>query len=280
MPKVAFGIPHYGPQPAEWWVPLVMNIAALHKQGIEFWSPPLTSGVSTTDINRNRIVHTFLHETDAEWLFWTDADNSPPVGAIPRLLATGYKIVSGLYYGGSMDTELIPIAYLKNKQGAYHTLDDVYQWERGEIVPVDAVGSGCCLVHRSVYEVIEAEYAIFQRLSGGVTCVRKKDIRGEVLESTRHPYDGQVHKGVLYERLVPVTIENPKFPFYICQYGRSEDMWFCELAKSVGFPIMLDTSVEVGHVKTKTYVGKDFREQKGLVTNPSVQEIVYQWEAK
>jgi hypothetical protein len=246
------------------------------RQGVNF-TGIYTSGVSTTDVNRNVIVSEFL-SSSAEWIFWMDADNPTPVGSIPRLLAAGKTFVSGLYYGGRKEL-LSPIAYIRNPKGTYHTLDQVRTWTRGEIVEVDAVGFGCCLVHRSVYEDIQAKYKVFYRKTGGIAMVHKGDLYGDVSPDTNAKRDGQVHKGVLNERLYPVRDGDiDTFPFYACQFTRTEDMPFCEFAKRAGHRIWVDTSIEAGHIKVHEITGAEYREQHNMVANPEAQDVVWQWE--
>jgi hypothetical protein len=232
--------------------------------------------VSTADINRNKIVKDFL-EKDSDWLFWMDADNSMLIGSIPRLLATatdGKTAVSGLYFGGSMDRPF-PIAYARKDTGAYVPFSDIMpRWERGEIFQIDAVGMGCCLTHRSVYEDIQANMVVLQRDFGGITAVQKSKVYSYA-DGKRHPYAGEVRKGVYYDPVSEVTMTDPRFPFFACQYNRTEDFWFWELAAMAGHKLWLDTSVEAGHIKPYRYGGKDFRMAAGMWVDPEVQEVEY-----
>jgi hypothetical protein len=251
------------------------TVAAMYEDEIAQFGGVLVSAVSTTDINRNKIVDTLFKETSAEWLWWLDSDNPPPAGSLRRLLGVGEPLVSGLYYGGDTKTDLLPVAYLRKPEGTYVRLDEVYQWERGEIVQVDSVGMGCFLTHRSVYEDIQNNFVMLQRKSGGITAVHKDKIHGDVLHDAKHPYEGQVRKSTLYDPVIPITNPDFLFPYFVCQYTRTEDYWFCEMVRELGYTIWLDTSVEATHLKPYGYSGEDFRKQHGLSTEPGVRSIVY-----
>lgn len=259
--RVAIGVPYFGPQEASWWSNLVNMVGSLHAQGIDY-TGLILSGAMATDHNRNAIVADFL-VTDADWLFWIDADTMVPNGCLPRMLALGKTMVSGLYYGKG--GEHPPIAYFRRPDGAYQPMDVLTGWERGEILPVDACGMGCMLTHRSVFEDIMNAYIVYQRAGGGLTCIHREDIKGEVKASTRSPNDGKVRKGQLFERLIPPTVEVIKFPFFALEFGRTEDMWFFELARRVGHKPWLDTSLECGHLHPHAFTGEDYRKYKGLV---------------
>jgi hypothetical protein len=276
-PKVALGIAAYGHQSPRWWKQGFDAIGLLWKEGIEY-TRTYWSGGSNVDINRNRIVDEWLEdeENDAEWLFWIDADNPPPIGALHRLLSLDKPMVSGLYFSGTIDQEMSPIAYIRNKQGAYNSLKTVRpNWERGEILQVDAVGMGCFLSHRDVYEQIKKDFSMYQRYSGGLIALKNDQIKGEIPEEpVKHPYANQVRKGLYYEPLVQISHKDPKFPFFMCQFMRTEDMHFCELVRDK-HEIWLDTSVEVPHVKDQPWKGEHYRFSEGLIPDPNPKDVNY-----
>ena len=267
-PKVALGIVSYGPQSPLFWIPLADFTGKLYQDKVDYMGIH-HSGVSNTDSNRNVVVKMFL-EGEAEWLFWIDADNPPPQRSLRRLLSHNQPAVSGLYYGGEPGGRLFPVAMIRIPGGAYSNLRKVRDWEKGEILQVDAVGMGCFLTHRSVYEKILEDFEYFQRSSGGLVVLRKDKIHS--LEGSSNPYAGTVRKGLYYDPVRPATLDNPKFPFFISQYNRTEDMPFCEMVRD-SHEIWLDTSIEVGHVKEIAMDGEDYRNGEGLIPDPTPTEV-------
>lgn len=273
-PSIAFGIAGYGLQSKKWWGALTQNAVDVERAGFRY-TGCLVSTVSNVDTNRNRIVDAFL-KYDIDWLMWFDTDNYVGPGGIQRLYDVGQTLVSGVYYSRHQDGSVVPIAYVRNANGSYYNLGEgLYQWERGEIIEVEAAGMGCLLSHRSVYEDIKKKFTAFQRLSGGVLLVENDKVHGAVLPDTRHPYDGQVRKGTLYDRLMPVSQEDFLFPWFAMEYGRTEDMWFFEKARAAGHKLYLDTSIEAPHIKDDEVTGKDYRFVKNLVMNPEVVKVDY-----
>ena len=268
-PKVALGIVSYGPQTPQFWVPLADFTGKLYQDGVDYMGLH-HSGVSSTDTNRNMVVKEFL-KGKAEWLYWIDADNPPPLRSLRRLLSHNQPAVSGLYYGGTPTERLFPVAFVKQPGGAYNNLRKVRDWEKGEILQVDAVGMGCFLTHRSVYEKIQEDFVYFQRESGGLIALRKDKVKSIEQKGT-NPYAGTVRKGLYYDPVKPATLDHPKFPFFISQYNRTEDMPFCEMLRD-SHEIWLDTSVEVGHVKDKAMDGEDYRRGEGQIPDPAPQEV-------
>jgi hypothetical protein len=216
----------------------------------------------TADHSRNLIAGEFL-KSKSEWLFWIDSDTQVPVGAVERLLAHGRPMVSGLYYGKNPPNP--PIAYFVHNS-AFTPIDHEMKWEKGAIIKVDAAGMGCCLIHRSVFEDIQSNYEVFQIPGGGIVPVHKNDILGDV-ETTdgpqSHEHDGKVYKGQLRTRLIKPTLANMRFPFFMIDHLRTEDMHFFELANRVGHSLYLDTSVECGHLRTVPFTGADYRNLNG-----------------
>ena len=257
MPKICVGVPYYGGVYGEWWVQFAQHMSELHKT-IEL-DGILGIGAMAADHNRNVIVDEFL-KRDVEWLFWIDADTIVPMGAIDRLLSTRKTLVSGLYYGKKEPNP--PIAYYIHN-GAYCPLDKKRRWEKGELLPVDACGMGCMLTHRSVFEDINKNYSLFQYVGGALTAIHKDDIIGEVPLNAKHKDDGKVIGGQYRQRIIPVTLENAKFPYFALEHGKTEDLWFFELARRVGHKPYLDTSVECIHLRIDGFTGEDYREING-----------------
>ena len=260
MSKVSLGIPFYGGVAAEWWTQMLQFVATLSKS-VEI-GDIITCGTMTADHSRNLIASDFV-KSDAEWLFWIDSDTQVPVGAVERMLGLGKTLVSGLYYGKNPPHPTI--AYTKYN-GAFTPLSQAAKWEKGEIIKVDAAGMGCCLTHRSVFEDILNNYQVFQIPGGGVVPIHNNDILGDV-ETTNgpqsHEHDGKVFKGQYRQRLVKPTLANLRFPFFMIDHLRTEDMHFFELAERVGHQLYLDTSVECGHLRQLSFTGADYRDLHG-----------------
>lgn len=255
MDRVCFGIPYYGTQTAEWWNPLVSEAARLYADGIEL-EHVISIGGMMTDSARNHIVKEFL-ETKADWLQWIDADNTPPLGMVRRLLNTGKTVVTGVYVKRGANPE--PLLFHRTPTGMYQVME---HWRVGEILPIDAAGLGGTLVHRSVFEAIERDYRALEKVNGGLTIVHKDDIWGDVFDSTAET-DGKVVEGVYHERLRQ-PMHKHVFPYFMTEYCRTEDYGFFERCARVGHPLWVDTSVELGHVGTHVNKPKDWREkQKG-----------------
>lgn len=258
--KISLGLPYYGPLAGEWVTQMYYFIASLaqeHEIG-----RIISMGAMSTDINRNRITKDFL-ESDSEWLFWIDSDTVVPVGAVNRMLAHGKTLVSGLYYG--KNEPHMPIAYFVHN-GAFQPIDKEILWEKGEIIEVDSVGMGCMLTHRSVFEDIQKNFEVYQLPGGGIVPINKHNILGDI-ETTngpkKHEHDGKVYQGQYRQRLIKPTLIDMTFPFFQVQYGRTEDIYFFELAAQVGHKPVLDTSVECEHLRFNGFTGADYRELKG-----------------
>jgi hypothetical protein len=258
-PRLCIGVPFYGPTEPTWWIQFAGHVSELHNTVdlVDGWL--LAVGSMAADHNRNLIVEDFL-KTDAEWLFWIDADTIVPIGSLNRLLAMGKTLASGVYYGKNPPHP--PIAYYKYN-GAFIPIDKQTRWEKGEIIPVDAAGLGCMLTHRSVYEDIREHFQVLQQAGGSLTAVHDDDIVGAITAGQVHRNDEKVINGRQRRRLIPPTIENWHFPYFALEHGRTEDLWFFDMAARVGHKAWLDTSIEALHLRTEPFTGKMYRELVG-----------------
>jgi hypothetical protein len=257
--KISIGVPFYGMFSGEWTTQSMQLSASIAKE--HTLVDIITSGTMTADHNRNLIVQEFL-KSAAEWLFWVDSDTLVPIGAVNRMLAHGRTLVSGLYYGKNEPHN--PIAYYIYN-GAFRPIDQEVLWDKGAILEVAATGMGCMLTHRSVFEEIEKVYRVFQIPGGGLKVVHKDDISPS--EGVEDGVDTVVKVNsfgnYLTQKLVEPTLANMRFPFFMIEHVRTEDMFFFDLAARVGHRPVLDTSVECGHLRWDAFTGKDYRNLKG-----------------
>lgn len=215
-----------------------------------------------TDENRNVILGVDVHgrkskkgfmNSDADYVLWLDDDTVPPNRFLTHLINLGRPFVAGIYFLGMHP--YTPLAYMKNEDGLYQAL---YDYPQGTLVPVDSVGMGCTLIHRSVYEAIEENYTVFQRSNGSLVPVHNDDI-----ENLRTPKrkTAWVKNGYYHDPLWELEEDdNRTFPFYGMEYGRTEDHYFCEKAVRVGFQPHIDTSIECEHMKLHGYTKKHYVE--------------------
>lgn len=105
---------------------------------------------------RNECARAFL-ESDASYLFFCDSDVVPPINAIDMLLSHGFdkKIVGGLCPIMKQDSDgLLKKIYLTLKKvapGEYKIIDT----ELKGLIKVDATGTACVIIHRSVFKKIK-----------------------------------------------------------------------------------------------------------------------------
>jgi GT2 family glycosyltransferase len=121
---------------------------------------------------RNKAVKLFLKENLADWLFWIDTDMGFAADTVERLLAAAdpeeRPIVGGLAFTqkeeepdgmGGWRCRAAPTVF------DWTVLDDGqmgfsvrWKYPPDQLVRVAGTGAACLLVHRSVFERIEAEY--------------------------------------------------------------------------------------------------------------------------
>lgn len=111
--------------------------------------------VGLTTRSRNVVVKTFLETTDADWLLMIDSDERLSLDTWHKLIDAAHDkerpIVSGLVFAAFFDGQdalrPVPTIYRMDPEKGLEAID---AYPINEIIEVDAVGTGCLLVHRSV----------------------------------------------------------------------------------------------------------------------------------
>jgi hypothetical protein len=284
--KVDIGVPCANMQSSQWWLPLISNllqeaydgeteivhIFALHSalpdynknqiissQAFKYlWNPEEKHRAELTDANRSSISKRFL-DGDSDYLFFIDDDTVPPVGAITKLVSLAKPFASGLYFNPAYPHN--PIAYIKNEGvGTYHAF---WGYAKGALTQVDGVGMGCTLIHRSVFEKIMEEHEVFQRPDGSIVPIHKSRVQnrkflpeGKLKES--YVKDGYLHMGIQELPHIEPEFDKRAFPFFGFEYGRTEDLFFCELCANVGIRPWVDTTILCTHWKNQPITESDY----------------------
>lgn len=112
---------------------------------------------------RNYLVSHRLRPSD-EWLLYLDADCIPPPGALARLLSHEVGIVGGLVL-----ERVAPFQVC-----ATHTLEPFQRYEAEDFLledqalrPAVAVGTGCLLVRRAVFDAVPRPWFRVGQIPGG-----------------------------------------------------------------------------------------------------------------
>lgn len=214
-----------------------------------------------TDMNRNKVVGInslgdlmpdgFM-SSDAEWIFWIDDDTVPPKGVIGKLLDLQREVVSGMYFMGGEPYN--PLAYMRGEDGFYKRLN---KYTRGMLMPVDSIGLGCCLVHKSVYERITEAHVLYQRPNGTLLPVPRAAIVADPWMPL-HDRTVVVNDTLIMPLSKPDIEDNRPYPFHAMEYNRTEDHHFCELCANAGVQIYLDTTIVCQHWKHRAITEEDF----------------------
>jgi GT2 family glycosyltransferase len=106
---------------------------------------------------RNRVVKAFLDSTTSDWLLLIDTDEQLTVQAFDQLINTAHDkerpVVSGLVFAAfNADQNLYPQPVPAIFQDAPEGFIPLNKYPRNSIFEIEACGTGCLLIHRSVLE--------------------------------------------------------------------------------------------------------------------------------
>jgi hypothetical protein len=106
---------------------------------------------------RNRVVKQFLEMTDSDWLLMLDSDEQLSLEAFDALCDTAHDkerpVVAGLVFAGfgvpgKTYPKPVPAIFQDSPQGFL----PLYKYDKNSVFEIDAAGTGCLMVHRSVLE--------------------------------------------------------------------------------------------------------------------------------
>jgi hypothetical protein len=210
--KVAILVPHSGRVSMK-WMEMMRSLESPNSFLITTKGYPL-------DVARDYQVNQAL-DSGADWLFFLDSDVIVPKNIIPVFTQLGLPIISGMYtakraYPNPLCWTMWGLVPNPTKEALerHEYFAAVVQWE-GRNIEVDVVGTGCLMVHRSVFEAIRAKFPKYPYF---------------LWTRDRHP-----------GMLDLLNLEDEKMRYI------SEDFWFCMLAKKCGFKIIVDTACKCIH---------------------------------
>lgn len=122
--------------------------------------------------SRNQVVAQFLDNKTADWLFWVDSDMGFAPDSLERLVQAAdpvnAPVVGGLCFGwkdiasdglnGMVRRPFTTMFRWAEKADGSAAFNPIGNYPPNEVLPVDATGAAFVLVHRSVFEAIEAKY--------------------------------------------------------------------------------------------------------------------------
>lgn len=276
-PTVRVAIPHYGALPPEMLKPLLF----LMRQGIPGYKVDFRNKqTALLPVSRSRLAE---RDTSYDYLMFVDADMGfgepydmveteskrmvpTIVMGIKRLLDHGLDVVGGLYMKRQMPHD--PLAYIESPR-VENFYDTLLEYPDDQVIEVDAVGTGFLCIHRRVIEAVE-EYMEQQcDLNDRMQWLLSMH-KEEMVQALPEQHQESMREALGSAR-VPFGL-----PFWMDAFRNSatgkiepqgEDIFFCKLAKKLGFKIHLDTGCNIGHMTTK-FVTKDVYEQcfrEGLI---------------
>ena len=184
-----------------------------HKQRIAVGGGHMPTQTSIVTQARNELARKFLADHDADWLWFIDTDMTFPPDILDRLVEAAHPrdrpIMGALCFSVQNGFKACPTIYVLRTDGK---VGRVFEYERDTLMGGIFTGTGCLLIHRSVFE-------------------KMRDAKRE---------DGRA----LYPK--------PYEWFHNTQLGDlpvGEDITFCIRAAALKIPIHVDTRIKCGHEK-------------------------------
>ena len=109
---------------------------------------------------RNELVAQFLEHTDSAWLLMLDSDEQLGLDAFDKLVGAVHDrerpIVAGLYFGawpGELYPAAMPLIFRSIPDSTRFA--PIVDYPSDQVIPVDSAGTGCLMIHRSVFEAFQ-----------------------------------------------------------------------------------------------------------------------------
>lgn len=119
---------------------------------------PNSSGANITNA-RNEIVKDFL-ERDLDWLLFIDTDMTFEPDLVERLIRAAHPekrpILGALCFSLQNGNEASPTIYTFREDGR---LGRIFDYPRDQLIQPAATGTGCLLIHRSVFEKMRGKFS-------------------------------------------------------------------------------------------------------------------------
>lgn len=213
--------------------------------------------------SRNKLADNFL-KSNMEWMLTIDDDMVVPFGnaklfnsftgfnipeefagrnTIDRLLSHGKTLVGGLYFGRWVNGKPVYAEGGESKQEE----DFARQGPHDLLKPTRWVGTGCMLIHRTVFTDIEKTFPHLARNNKGVAgqwfTSSEHDTVHAVSEALKLLEDSHDNVSLVHKILLDARRKSNKFS----GMGVGEDVVFCHRAAQSGHPAYVDLGLLCGH---------------------------------
>ena len=190
-----------------------------------------------------------LQEMDFEYFFSLEQDVIPPVDVIEKLLADQKNVVEGGYFNSKKlpngTVGMIPMAWnwadpeVKEAELLIDIPMDFLVPSR--VIPIAAIGLGCCLMKKEVLEKMECTYSIAHKFPEGAT---QEDIK-RILSAEEETLKICAPAAVIQMSTDKVVINGFRYDKskYAC-----DDMYFSLDASKVGYELCINSYVWCRHL--------------------------------
>jgi hypothetical protein len=120
------------------------------------------SNIGLLTRSRNLLVKNFLEQSNAAWLLMMDSDERLELETWDKLVFAAHEkdrpVVSALVFAAFFDNDVslrpVPTIYRDLPESGLQAIDD---YPIDEVIKIDAAGTGCLLIHRSVLLELQAK---------------------------------------------------------------------------------------------------------------------------
>ena len=134
-------------------------IQLVQSRGERFGSFIRIKGSGLLSKQRNRVITQFLDKTDSDWLLMIDSDEQLGIREFDALIETAHDkerpVVAGLVFAGfGVAGKPYPKPGPAIFQDSPNGFLPLYKYDKNAVFEIDAAGTGCLMVHRSVLEAM------------------------------------------------------------------------------------------------------------------------------
>lgn len=215
QPSILFAIPCFGGQIQDSVTYAMYQVAKnFEKYGIRH-NLMLVANESLIPFGRSNIANMFINDTDYDYLMCIDADMGFKWEDIIQLLEHHKEFVTGAY-----SMKIIPPRY---NFTIHHTCET-----EGNLIRLEAIGTGFQLVHRSVFGDIAKKFPELKYIPNE----KHRPVSDAMKSNSYHFYDTMIDT-----------------------YLISEDISFCKRYNATGGKIWLDPTINLTHCGNHVFHG-------------------------